>query len=154
MRSAGGSRYPDVMSELSAEQRSEFGDEYIERARIHRSGAPFFIDKMPNNLAHIGLIHLNRPNAKIIDARRQPLGCWFSGFKQLFARGQNFTYDLTDIGQYYRDYTELMNHWDQVLPGRVLRMQYESIVADTETQVRQLLDYCCLPFEEAWLTLY
>ncbi len=152
--SADESRYPDVLSELTAEQLSEFGDEYIERTRIHRSGAPFFIDKMPNNFPHIGLIHLILPNAKIIDARRHPLGCCFSGFKQLFAAGQNFSYDLTDIGQYYRDYVELMNHWNRILPGRVLRMQYESVVADTETQVRQLLDYCGLPFEDACLRFY
>ncbi len=152
--SADESRYPDVLSELTAEQLSEFGDEYIERTRIHRSGAPFFIDKMPNNFPHIGLIHLILPNAKIIDARRHPLGCCFSGFKQLSAAGQNFSYDLTDIGQYYRDYVELMNHWNRILPGRVLRMQYESVVADTETQVRQLLDYCGLPFEEACLRFY
>jgi hypothetical protein len=143
-----------VLLELTPEQLSELGDEYIERTRIQRSGAPFFIDKMPNNFPHVGLIHLILPNAKIIDARRHPLGCCFSGFKQLFARGQNFSYDLTDIGQYYRDYVELMNHWDQVLPGRVLRMQYETVVANTESQVRQLLDYCGLPFEEACLRFY
>jgi tetratricopeptide (TPR) repeat protein len=148
------SRYPDVLSELTPEQLSELGDEYIERTRIQRSGAPFFIDKMPNNFPHVGLIHLILPNAKIIDARRHPLGCCFSGFKQLFARGQNFSYGLTDIGQYYHDYVDLMNHWDQVLPGRVLRMQYETVVADTESQVRQLLDYCGLPFEEACLRFY
>ncbi len=152
--SADESRYPDVLSELTPEQLSELGDEYIERTRIQRSGAPFFTDKMPNNFPHIGLIHLILPNAKIIDARRHPLGCCFSGFKQLFARGQNFSYDLTDIGQYYRDYVDLMNHWDQVLPGRVLRMQYESVVADTESQVRRLLDYCGLPFEEDCLRFY
>ncbi|MFQ5549014.1 MAG: sulfotransferase [Woeseia sp.] len=148
------SRYPDVLSELTPEQLLELGDEYIERTRIHRSGAPFFIDKMPNNFPHVGLIHLILPNAKIIDARRHPLGCCFSGFKQLFAKGQNFSYDLTEIGQYYRDYVDLMNHWDRVLPGRVLRMQYESVVANTESQVRQLLDYCGLPFEEGCLRFY
>ena len=101
-----------------------------------------------------GLIHLILPNAKIIDARRHPLGCCFSGFKQLFARGQNFSYNLVDIGQYYRDYVELMDHWDKVLPGRVLRMRYEEVVADTENQVRRLLDYCGLPFEERCLRFY
>lgn len=153
-RGSDASRYPDILAEMSPVQLTELGEEYIERTRIQRSGAPFFIDKMPNNFPHIGLIHLILPNAKIIDARRHPLGCCFSGYKQLFARGQNFSYDLADIGQYYRDYVELMNHWDRVLPGRVLRMQYESVVADTETQVRQLLDYCGLPFEEECLRFY
>jgi len=148
------SRYPDILAEMSSAQLTALGDEYIERTTIQRSGAPFFIDKMPNNFPHVGLIHLILPNAKIIDARRHPLGCCFSGFKQLFARGQNFSYNLVDIGQYYRDYVELMDHWDKVLPGRVLRMQYEEVVADTENQVRRLLDYCGLPFEEACLRFY
>ncbi len=148
------SRYPDVLTEFTPAQLTELGQEYMERTRIQRRGAPFFIDKMPNNFSHIGLIHLMLPNAKIIDARRQPLACCFSGFKQLFARGQNFTYDLTDMGQYYRDYVALMDHWDQVLPGRVLRMEYETVVADTDFQVRRLLDYCGLPFEEQCLRFY
>jgi tetratricopeptide (TPR) repeat protein len=148
------SRYPDILAEMSSAQLTALGDEYIERTKIQRSGAPFFIDKMPNNFPHIGLIHLILPHAKIIDARRHPLGCCFSGFKQLFARGQNFSYDLADIGQYYRDYAELMDHWDKVLPGRVLRMRYEEVVADTENQVRRLLDYCGLPFEEGCLRFY
>ena len=119
------------------------------QTRIQRkTAAPFFIDKMPNNFAHVGLIHLMLPNAKIIDARRHPLGCCFSGFKQHFARGQNFTYDLDDIGRYYRDYVELMAHFDAVLPGRVHRVLYENMVEDTEGEVRRLLDYCGLPFEE------
>ncbi len=148
------SRYPDVLAELTETQLAELGEEYIERTQIQRGQAPFFIDKMPNNFSHIGLIHLILPNAKIIDARRHPLACCFSGYKQLFAKGQTFTYDLTDIGAYYRDYVELMDHWDKVLPGRVLRMQYESVVADTEGQVRRLLHYCDLPFEEACLRFY
>jgi len=148
------SRYPDILAEMSSAQWTALGDEYIERTKIQRSGAPFFIDKMPNNFPHIGLIHLILPHAKIIDARRHPLGCCFSGFKQLFARGQNFSYNLVDIGKYYRDYVELMDHWDKVLPGRVLRMQYEEVVADTENQVHRLLDYCGLPFEEGCLRFY
>jgi tetratricopeptide (TPR) repeat protein len=148
------SRYPDVLSELAPAQFAELGEEYMERTRIQRGDAPFFIDKMPNNFSHIGLIHLILPNAKIIDARRHPLACCFSGFKQLFASGQNFTYDLTDTGHYYRDYVELMDHWDQVLPGRVLRMQYEKVVADTEAQVHRLLEYCGLEFEDACLRFY
>ncbi len=141
--------YPEVLAELSDDELAQFGEEYIRDTRIHRAGAPFFIDKMPNNFRHIGLIHLMLPNAKIIDARRHPMACCFSGFKQLFAEGQEFTYDLEDAGRYYRDYVELMDHWDDVLPGKVLRVQYEDVVADIETQVRRILDYCGLPFEEA-----
>jgi tetratricopeptide (TPR) repeat protein len=141
------SLYPRILGDMSPDQLRELGEEYLERTRVHRRGAPFFIDKMPNNFSHIGLIHLILPQARIIDARRQPLACCFSGFKQLFASGQNFTYSLEEIGRYYRDYVELMAHWDKVLPGRVLRMNYEAVVADIETQVRRLLDYCGLPFE-------
>jgi hypothetical protein len=112
------------------------------------------MDKMPNNFQHIGLIHSILPNAKIIDARRHPMGGCFSGFKQLFASGQTFTYDLADIGHYYRDYVKLMDHWDEVLPERVLRIQYEEMVADTETQIRRLLEYCGLEFEESCLRFY
>jgi tetratricopeptide (TPR) repeat protein len=153
-RSSEESRYPEILAGITPAQLTKFGDEYIENTRIQRSGAPFFIDKMPNNFSHVGLIKLILPHAKIIDARRHPLACCFSGFKQLFASGQTFTYGLTDIGHYYRDYVELMDHWDRVLPGQVLRMQYETVVADTETQVRRLLDYCDLPFEEACLRFY
>ena len=109
---------------------------------------------MPNNFAHLGLIHLLLPNAKIIDARRHPLGCCFSGFKQHFARGQNFTYSQEDIGLYYRDYVELLAHFDRVLPGRIHRVSYESMIDDTEAQVRSLLAYCGLPFEESCLRFY
>ena len=109
---------------------------------------------MPNNFVHVGLIQLVLPNARIIDARRYPMDCCFSGFKQLFASGQGFTYGQQRIGQYYREYVELMDHWDAVLPGRVLRVQYEEMVADTENQVRRLLDYCGLPFEEACLNFH
>jgi hypothetical protein len=121
---------------------------------MRKTGAPFFIDKMPNNCMYVGLIQLMLPNAKIIDARRHPLGCCFSCFKQHFARGQSFTYALEDLGRYYHDYVELMAHFDKVLPGRVHRVLYEDVIEDTETQVRQLLDYCGLPFEEACLRFY
>ena len=131
------------------------GERYLESTRVHRkTGAPFFVDKMPNNCLYVGLIHLILPNAKIIDARRHPLGCCFSAFKQHFARGQNFTYDLTDLGRYYRDYVDLMAHVDAVLPGRVHRVFYESMIEDTETEVRRLLEYCGLPFEEQCLRFY
>ncbi|MEJ2458541.1 MAG: sulfotransferase, partial [Novosphingobium sp.] len=123
--------------------------------RIHRQGAPFFIDKMPNNFRHIGLIHLILPNAKIIDARRAPMDCCFSGFKQLFADGQQFTYGLTEMGRYYSDYVDLMHHWDDVLPeGRILRVQHEDVLADLAGQVRRMLDYLELPFEEACLDFH
>ncbi|MCB1692304.1 MAG: sulfotransferase [Pseudomonadales bacterium] len=145
------SKYPAALKTLSDDELSAFGKQYIEDTRIHRQGAPFFIDKMPNNFRHIGLIKLMLPNAKIIDARRAPMSCCFSGFKQLFADGQEFSYDLTDIGRYYRDYVSLMDHWDTVLPGHVLRVQYEDVVDDLETQVRRMLDYLGLPFEDACL---
>jgi hypothetical protein len=109
---------------------------------------------MPNNFAHIGLIHLVLPNARIIDARRHPMACCFSGFKQHFARGQNFTYSLDDIGRYYADYVALMAHFDQALPGRIHRVRYESMVDDTEAEVRRLLDYCRLPFEPQCLRFF
>ncbi|MEH6810005.1 MAG: sulfotransferase [Hyphomonas oceanitis] len=148
------SNYPLGISSLTDSDLTALGEEYIERTRIHRTDAPFFIDKMPNNFAHIGLIKLILPNATIIDARRHPLACCFSGYKQLFAKGQHFTYNLTDIGRYYADYVRLMRHWHHVLPGHVLHMQYENVVADTETQVRRLLAHCGLPFEEACLRFY
>jgi tetratricopeptide (TPR) repeat protein len=141
-------RYPGILEELTEEQLRSLGEKYIEDTRIFRTGTPYFIDKMPNNFRHIGLIHLILPNAKIIDARRNPMACCFSGFKQLFAEGQEFTYDLQDIGQYYRSYVELMDHWDEVLPGKVLRVQYEEVVDGLEEQVRRILDHCELPFDE------
>lgn len=148
------SKYPNILNKLSAQQLRDLGLEYLQRTRVQRGNAPFFIDKMPNNFSHIGLIHLMLPNAKIIDARRHPMATCFSGYKQLFAKGQNFSYDLSAIGRYYRDYAELMEHWDRVLPGRILRVQYEEVVADLETQVRRILDYCDLPFEENCLSFY
>jgi len=147
------SRYPESLADLSADDLKALGEEFLERTRIQRkTDRPFFIDKMPNNFAHAGLIHLILPNAKIIDARRHPLGCCFSGFKQHFARGQAFSYDLTDIGRYYADYVELMAHFDAVLPGRVHRVIYEHMIADPEAEIRALLDHCGLPFEEACLS--
>lgn len=148
------SNYPDAISCLTDSDLTALGEEYLERTRIHRTDKPFFIDKMPNNFAHIGLIRLILPNAKIIDARRHPLACCFSGFKQLFAKGQHFTYNLSDIGRYYSDYVRLMRHWHQILPGHVLHVQYEDVVAGTEVQVRRILDYCGLPFEEGCLRFF
>ena len=146
---------PEVLAELTQDQLRELGESYLETTRIQRTtDSPLFIDKMPNNFLHIGLINLILPNSKIIDARRHPMGGCFSGFKQLFARGQTFTYDLEDIGKYYRDYVRVMNHWDEALPGRVHRVQYEEMVSDTEAQIRALLDYCELDFEEQCLRFY
>ncbi len=142
------SRYPEVLTDLAPDQLRALGDEYLDRTRIQRkTGRPYFIDKLPNNWAHVGLIHLILPRAKIIDARRHPLSCCFSGFRQHFARGQHFTYDLAELGRYYRDYVDLMAHFDGLLPGRVHRVIYERMVADTEGEVRRLLDYCGLPFD-------
>jgi tetratricopeptide (TPR) repeat protein len=147
-------KYPEILAEMKQDQFRELGESYLQTTRIHRSDTPFFIDKMPNNFRHIGLIHLILPNSKIIDARRHPMGGCFSGFKQLFAHGQAFTYSLEDIGKYYRDYVRLMDHWDAVLPGRVHRVQYEEMVSDTDNQIRALLDYCGLEFEEQCLRFY
>jgi len=140
---------------LTRAELGAFGERYLASTRVHRkTQAPYFIDKMPNNWLYLGLIQLILPNATIIDARRHPLGCCFSGFKQHFARGQNFSYDLGDIGRYYCDYVELMAHFDAVLPGRVHRVFYESLVEDTEDEVRRLLEHCRLPFEEGCLRFY
>jgi hypothetical protein len=148
-------RYPEVVASLDRDQLRSLGEQYLVRTRVQRKrGTPFFIDKMPNNWAYVGLIALMLPNAKIIDARRHPLSCCFSGFKQHFARGQHFSYSLEDIGRYYRDYATLMAHFDAVLPGRVHRVLYERMVDDTEAEVRRLLDYCGLPFEESCLRFY
>jgi tetratricopeptide (TPR) repeat protein len=143
-------RYPGALADLSREQVLALGERYLDSTRVYRvGGKPFFIDKMPNNFRHVGLIHLILPNAKIIDARREPMACCFSNLKQLFAQGQEFTYGAEDIARYYRTYLELMRHWDTVLPGRVLKVQHEDVVDDLETQVRRILDYCGLPFELA-----
>jgi tetratricopeptide (TPR) repeat protein len=147
--------YHEALAELDAPAVRALGDAYLERTRIHRkTGAPFFVDKMPNNFAHAGLILLALPNAKIVDVRRHPMACGFSLFKQHFARGQDFAYSLPDIGRYYRDYAEYMAHFDRVLPGRILRVAYEALVDDTEAQVRRLLDYCGLPFDPACLRFF
>jgi tetratricopeptide (TPR) repeat protein len=146
--------YPAALATLTPADLEALGSVYLERTAALRSGAPYFIDKMPNNFAHIGLIHLILPNAKILDARRHPMACCFSVFKQLFAHGQTFSYSIEEIGRYYRDYVELMSHWDSVLPGRVLRIDYEAVVENTEEQVRRMLDYCGLEFEQACLEFY
>jgi tetratricopeptide (TPR) repeat protein len=147
--------YHKVLLEQDEEQILALGREYLANTRIHRkTDAPFFIDKMPNNFLHIGLIQLILPNARIIDARRHPLACCLSNFKQHFASGQNFSYSLTDIGRFYRDYVELMAHYDTVLPGLVHRVFHEDMIEDTENEIRRLLDYCGLPFDERCLRFY
>ncbi|MEM6626386.1 MAG: sulfotransferase [Pseudomonadota bacterium] len=148
-------RYPRILKDLNQEDLRKLGEDYIENTRIHRLAAPFFTDKMPNNFRHLGLIHLILPNAKIIDARRDPMDCGWSCFKQLFAEGQEFTYGLDDIGQYYRGYVDLMAHWEAVLPNnRILRVQHENVLDDLEGEVRRILDYCDLPFEPACVAFH
>lgn len=148
-------RYPEVLAAMQEHAFRELGQAYLEQTRVQRKlGAPFFIDKMPNNFAHVGLIHLILPNARIIDVRRHPLACGFSVFKEHFARAQNFSYSLETIGSYYANYVALMEHFDAVLPGRVHRIFYESLVDDTEQEIRRLLDYCRLPFEESCLDFH
>ena len=146
--------YPRVLAELQPEHMQQLADAYISDTAIHRKGAPHFVDKMPNNFMHVGLIHLLFPRAKIIDARRHPMACCFSGFKQLFGDGQEFTYSLETMARYYRSYVRLMRHWDTVLPGRVLCVHYEQVVADAEREVRRLFEYLGLPFEQACLDFY
>ena len=155
MKRSDRSDYPEVLANLDSNAVRELGEEYLARTRIHRRLArPFFIDKMPNNFAHTGLIHLILPNAKIIDVRRHPMACGFSLYKQHFARGQGFSYDLDDIARYYTDYVNLMAHFDAVLPGRIHRVFYEMLIADFEGEVRRLLAYCALPFEERCLKFH
>jgi tetratricopeptide (TPR) repeat protein len=141
------SRYPRILSTMSADDFRALGERYLETTRIYRTDRPHFIDKMPNNFRHLGLIHLMLPNAKIIDARREPMACCFSNFKQLFAKGQEFTYSVEDIARYYRTYLELMRHWNAVLPGWILRVQHEHVVDDLGSNVRRILDFCGLDYE-------
>ncbi|MFK7731234.1 MAG: sulfotransferase [Pseudomonadales bacterium] len=149
-----GTSYPGAVEALSAEELTALGEQYIAQTMRHRSGAAFFTDKMPNNFPHIGLIQLILPNAKIIDARRHPLDSCLGCFKQHFAKGQTFTYDLFELGEFYIEYEKMMAHWDEVLPGRVLHVQYEDVVNDLDAQVARLLEYCELPFEEACLNFH
>ena len=153
-RLTGENRYPRILNELSAETYRDLGEKYLKDTQMHRQGAPFFIDKMPNNFRHIGLIKLILPNAKIIDARRHPMACCFSGYKQLFAEGQEFTNDLAYAGRYYRDYVDLMDFWQARFPEQILQVEYETVVNDFESQVKTILDYCGLPFEPACLSFY
>src|SRR5262249_8028279 len=147
-------RYPDGLADLAPEDFRRLGERYMNDTRAYRRHKPFFIDKMPNNFRHIGVIHLMLPNAKIIDARREPMACCFSNLKQLFASGQEVTYTIEDIARYYRTYLDLMRHWDTVLPGRVLRVWHEDVVEDIEGNVRRILEFCGLKFEPACVEFY
>src|SRR5882757_3852373 len=142
-------RYPGCLAAMSADEFRALGEKYLADTRIYRAGKPFFIDKMPNNFRHIGLIHLILPNAKIIDVRCDPFVCCFSNYKQLFASDQQFTYSVEDITRYYRMYVDLMAHWDQALPGKALRIHHENVVEDLEANVRRILEFCNLDFEPA-----
>ena len=152
---ADGINYPEAVRELDDRHFDALGKDYINYSQMHRTeGTPYFIDKNPNNFPSIGLVHMMLPNARIIDARRHPMDACFSCYRQLFAQGQPFTYDLTDIGEYYIQYHRMMDYWHEVLPGRVLTVQYEEVVTDFENQVRRMLEYCGLPFEESCLNYY
>jgi tetratricopeptide (TPR) repeat protein len=147
-------RYPAVLTQLQASDFEALGETYLEETRPYRRGAPFFIDKMPANFRDLGFIHLILPNARIIDARRSAMACCFGNFKQLFVGGNEFSYNLVDVGRYYRTYIEFMEHWDSALPGKVLRVQHEDVVNDLEGSVRRILEFCSLPFEPACLEFY
>jgi tetratricopeptide (TPR) repeat protein len=147
-------RYPGVLADMTADDFLRLGEKYLDDTRVYRTDRPHFIDKMPNNFRHIGLIHLIMPNAKIIDARREPMACCFSNLKQLFANGQEFTYSIDDVARYYRTYLELMRHWHEVLPGRVLTIWHEDVVNDLEANVRRILDFCALDFEPACIEFH
>jgi len=148
------SQYPKNLAEINQDYYKKFGQQFINETRVYREQAPLFIDKMPNNFLHIGLIKLILPNAKIIDARRNPMACCFSGFKQLFAEGQDFSYSLEDIGRYYQAYLKLMAHWHEVLPDFVLTVNHEDVVDDLEKQVRRMLKFCGLPFEQSCIDFH
>ncbi|MCG8525187.1 MAG: sulfotransferase [Opitutales bacterium] len=148
------SNYPEILWDLDESYFRRFGEQFTENTQVYRGKAPFFIDKMPNNFMHIGLIRMILPNAKIIDARRHPMACCFSGYKQLFGEGQDFSYDQESMGRYYKDYIRLMDHWDEVLPDFVLRVQHEDVVDDLESQLRRMLDFCGLEFERSCLEFY
>lgn len=148
------SRYPEILAKMTDGDFVGLGEKYLADTKVYRTGRAFFIDKMPNNFRHIGLIHLMLPHARIIDARREPISCCFSNLKQLFAQGQEFAYSIDDIARYYRTYLELMRHWDEALPGRVLRVHHEDVIADLEGSVRRILDHCGLPFEEACINFH
>jgi len=147
-------RYPISVKDLETDDYRKLGEEYIERASHHRGDRPFFTDKNPNNFIHVGVTSLILPNAKFINARRHPLDSCYGSYKQLFASGQPFTYDLVELGEYYVQYQRIMDHWHTVLPGKILDVHYEEVVADLEGQVRRILDYCELDWEESCARFY
>jgi hypothetical protein len=153
-RSRKDERFPEFLSKAREAGWTRIGTEYLRRTQRYRHGAPYFVDKNPNNFIFAGVLKLAMPNAKIINARRHPLDSCVGAFKQLFASGQPFTYDMTELGEYYLQYQRLMDHWHEVLPGFVLDVNYEDVVADLEGQVRRLLDFCGLPFEESCLNFH
>jgi hypothetical protein len=148
------SKYPDILLGMSAPELKAIGEKYIEDAKVFRTNKKFFIDKMPNNFRHIGLIKLVLPNAKIIDIRRSSMSACFSCYKQLFAEGQEFTYNFKDLATYYNEYVDLMDHWSRELPNSILSIKYEDVVHDIDTSVKQILDYCNLSFEQECLEFY
>jgi tetratricopeptide (TPR) repeat protein len=148
------SRYPRILESLTAADFRQLGEKYLADTRAYRTGKALFVDKNPNNFRHLGLVHLMLPNARIIDARREPMACCFSNLKQLFANGQEFTYGIEEIARYYRTYLELMQHWERVLPGSTLRVQHEDVVEDLEGNVRRMLRFCGLPFEPQCLLFH
>jgi len=153
-RDARGDGYPENVRTLSAASLADLGRRYLEETRPIRTGRPHFIDKMPNNFSHVGLIHAILPRATIIDVRRHPMDACFSTYKQHFAEGQSFSYDLDDLGRYYRCYLKLMDHWDTVLPGKILHLQYEDLIRNPDALIRRLLAHCGLPFESACLSFH
>ncbi len=153
-RSRKRSRFPEALTDLSVDEWQSIGEEYLERTELFRGGSPFFVDKNPNNFIYAGVLKLALPNSRIINAMRHPLDSCFGSFKQLFASGQPFTYDMTELGEYYLQYSRLMDHWHRVLPGFVLDVHYERVVADLDTEVRRILDHCGLPFEEQCLRFH
>jgi len=143
-------RYPEAVTDLRGKDLKAYGRQYMDETKSYRAtDRPYFTDKLPNNFSHVGLLHLILPNARIINARRHPFDSCLGGYKQLFGKGQNFTYDMGDLSAYYRQYYETMRHWHKVLPGKVLDVHYEETVTDLETQVRRILEHCGLPFEES-----
>lgn len=147
-----GVQFPEACADLRPRDWRQLGKRYLDETREYReTDRPFFTDKLPNNFPLIGLLHLILPNARVINTRRHPLDTLLGNYKQLYGKGQNFTYDLFDLAEYYKDYHSMMAHWHTVLPGKVLDVHYEDTVLDTEAQVRRILDHCGLPFEEACL---
>ncbi len=149
-----GIKYPDAVKHMTDEEKTEYGESYLETSKRYRTDKPRFIDKMPNNFAHIGFIKTILPNAKIINAKRHPLDSCVSSFKQLFYKGQSWSYDLFEIGEYYLEYERMMDHWHSLYPGEIYDIQYENIVNNQEDESRALIEYCGLDWEDSCLKFY